>query len=368
MRVLFVGHTYRVKVNREKLKELAKYKDVELSVITPKKWHHFLRDITLEKGNENYDLIPLKTLFQGNEPIYFYLHPTLHLNKIKLDIIQVEQGAGALVYLQAIIMKKLFAPKAKMLFFTWWNLPYKPSLIEKINLKYTDCAIVGNEDAKNILVDHGFKNPIKILPQLGVDPKLYKKSDSTELKEKIELHSFVIGYVGRIIEQKGIITLIEAVARIEKDYQLLLVGRGELKDKIVDLATKKGIMGKIHFVDPVPHNKVPDYLNCMDVMVLPSLTTKSWKEQFGHVLIEAMSCEVPVIGSSSAEIPNVIGDAGLIFKEGNSNDLCEKLILLMSDEKLRETLAKKGRERVLQKYTHKKIAEETYKIYQELLE
>ena len=59
----------------------------------------------------------------------------------------------------------------------------------------------------------------------------------------------------------------------------------------------------------------------MDVSVLPSLTRPNWKEQFGRTLAEAMSCETPVIGSDSGEIPHVIGDAGLIFKEGDAQAL-----------------------------------------------
>ena len=58
-----------------------------------------------------------------------------------------------------------------------------------------------------------------------------------------------------------------------------------------------------------------------EVITLPSLSTSYWLEQFGHVLIEAMSCKTPVIGSSSAEIPKVIGDAGFVFKEGDADDL-----------------------------------------------
>ncbi len=104
----------------------------------------------------------------------------------------------------------------------------------------------------------------------------------------------------------------------------------------------------------------------MDVLVLPSLTPPYYKEQFGHILMEAMSCEVPVIGSTSGEIPNVIGDAGLVFEGGNAEQLADMLSLLIENEKYRNELAKKGRECVIKNYTWDKIAKETYKVYQEL--
>jgi glycosyltransferase involved in cell wall biosynthesis len=105
----------------------------------------------------------------------------------------------------------------------------------------------------------------------------------------------------------------------------------------------------------------------MDCLVLPSRTTKKWKEQFGRVLIEAMACEVPVIGSDSGEIPNVIGESGLIFKEGDVDDLASKLKLLITNMDLRVELAGKGRQRVLKHFTQEKVAKETYKIYQKMM-
>jgi glycosyltransferase involved in cell wall biosynthesis len=105
----------------------------------------------------------------------------------------------------------------------------------------------------------------------------------------------------------------------------------------------------------------------MDCLVLPSRTTRKWKEQFGRVLIEAMACEVPVIGSDSGEIPNVIGDSGLVFKEGDVGDLSSKLEVLINNKDVRVELARKGRQRVLNNFTQEKAAEETYKIYQKML-
>lgn len=374
MRVLFVGHTYMVGVNRRKLRELASFDDVKLSLVVPQEWPHYLkRNVVDPEENSQYALYPTRTIFHGRESLYFYFPDiTMHIHKIKPDIIHVEQGANALSYTQAILSKKIFAPRAKCLFFTWVNLPYTlrshRALVEKFNFSNSDYAIAGNQDAKNILRQRGFDKPIKVLPQLGVDVELYRKQDVTDLRDELGLDAFTIGYVGRFAEEKGLLTLIEAASTISEDYHLLLVGRGGLKPRMVKLATERGVNDRMHFIDTVPHHKVPLYMNCMDVMVLPSLTTPTWKEQFGHVLIEAMACKTPVIGSNSAEIPNVIGNAGLIFKEGDADDLAEKLQMVIENEGLRNELSQKGRRRVLEKYTHRMIAEETYKVYQELLE
>jgi glycosyltransferase involved in cell wall biosynthesis len=102
--------------------------------------------------------------------------------------------------------------------------------------------------------------------------------------------------------------------------------------------------------------------------VLPSLTRPNWIEKFGRVLIEAMACGVPVVGSNSGEIPNVIGEAGLIFKEGDPDDLRDKLDLLLSDKDLRNNLGKLGRERTVENYAWKSIARQTIKLYEQLMD
>jgi glycosyltransferase involved in cell wall biosynthesis len=80
-----------------------------------------------------------------------------------------------------------------------------------------------------------------------------------------------------------------------------------------------------------------------------------------------MACETPVIGSSSGEIPNVIGDAGLIFSEGNVQELSARVRQLLGDPALYARLATEGRQRVLENYTQQRIAEQTYEVYREMM-
>jgi glycosyltransferase involved in cell wall biosynthesis len=120
-------------------------------------------------------------------------------------------------------------------------------------------------------------------------------------------------------------------------------------------------------ISAVPHEEIPHYLNALDGLVLPSLTTPVWKEQFGHVLIEAMACEVPVIGSNSGAIPEVLGEAGLIFPEGDLTALSQAIMTLQSDAVRRAQLAQAGRVRVLAHYTHERIAAANAEFFQQVL-
>ena len=112
---------------------------------------------------------------------------------------------------------------------------------------------------------------------------------------------------------------------------------------------------------------MPDYFRGLDVLVAPSMSRPNWTEQFGRVLVESMACGVPVIGSSSGEIPNVIGDAGLIFPEGDVDGLASALQTLMDDPSRRDEMGARGRSRVLDKFTQARIVDETYAVYCELM-
>jgi glycosyltransferase involved in cell wall biosynthesis len=149
---------------------------------------------------------------------------------------------------------------------------------------------------------------------------------------------------------------------------LRLVGDGPYRPRLEALSAKLGLAERVQFEPWKPAAEMPDYLSGLDVLVLPSLTRRNWKEQFGRVLVEAMACEVPVIGSSSGEIPHVIGDAGLVFPENDVAALRDALSELMNDPGLRAQLSQRGRARVLEHYTQQRIATETYDVYQRLLD
>jgi glycosyltransferase involved in cell wall biosynthesis len=112
---------------------------------------------------------------------------------------------------------------------------------------------------------------------------------------------------------------------------------------------------------------MPDFYRSLDVLVCPSLSTKRWVEQYGRVLIEAMACGIPVVGSDSGEIPHVIGEAGLVCAEGNTEALREQLQRLMDTPALGVLLSLAGRERATDLYTHEHIARQTEEAYRAVL-
>ena len=387
MKVLVASHTYIVDLNCEKFREVARVDSkIEVAIVVPKRWRPGgiqNKIIEPQPCNEgNFCIVPITNFSENNQGLLtFGFEIVPFLRSFKPDIIQVEQGVKSFAYAQLITLNKLLGLKAKNCFFTWWNLPYTNkfpvSLLEQYNLSNTDGLIAGNQDGAEILREHGYQGKIKVMPQLGVDEKLFSPRFEPELTEQchIENDDFVIGFVGRFVEEKGILTLIEAVSKLtEKNWKLLLLGRGELKTEIQKRAAERGIQDRLIIVESVPHDEVPRYINLMNVLVLPSettykfktLTAVGWKEQFGHVLIEAMACKVAVIGSDSGEIPHVIRDTGLVFPEGDATQLSMNLQQLMENSELRAYLARQGYEKAMKQYTNRALAQELLAFYQTL--
>ena len=182
---------------------------------------------------------------------------------------------------------------------------------------------------------------------------------------------FTIGYVGRLVPAKGVHILLKAAARLTFPYRIRLVGTGPAEPELRAQAASLGIQDRVAFMGQAASDAMPARYRAMHVCVLPSLTMPNWKEQFGRVLIEAMACGVPVVGSESGEIPETIGSddenqGGRTFPEGNAAALAAILTELRENPALRHDLGNQGRARVLCEFTQERIAAKTVLMYRQL--
>lgn len=389
MRILVASHSYIVDLNCEKLRVLARLEpDIEVTVVVPRRWrpggvqNKIIETQPLQEGS--FRVVPVPSFSENNQGLLTFGTEIISLlRQFRPQIIQVEQGAKALGYAQLITLNKLLGLKAKNLFFTWWNLPYDlkfpVSVLEAYNLGNTHGVIAGNQDGVEVLRQHGYHGPAKVMPQLGVDENRFRPQPQPELKSQLGIQpdEFVVGFVGRFVEEKGLLTLGKALAGLQgRPWKWLLLGRGPLQSVLMEKAVEWGIKEQLIWVESVPHDEVPSYINVMDTLLLPSetnyqfktLTAVGWKEQFGHVLIEAMASKVPVIGSDSGEIPYVIGDAGLVFPEGDVSALQNCLVSLMEQPELAAKLGHLGYERAMSQYTNQALARQLLDFYKQLLE
>ncbi len=153
---------------------------------------------------------------------------------------------------------------------------------------------------------------------------------------------FTVGYAGRLVPNKGLLDLLAAVRLLAAPVELLLIGDGEQRAQLEG----QSIPGsRVRVVDDLSHEEMASGYDQLDVLALPSHTTPTWKEQFGRVIVEALWCGVPVVGSDSGEIPWLIEltGGGLVYPEGDSEALAARLAELREQPELRERLAQTGR-------------------------
>ncbi len=379
MRIVVISHSCVREINQSVYAELASQPGMELVVVTPGKWKSDLanRTFLFEKNRQIKNLILPKPVFRPGSQIYhFYWSLFLDVfRQYQPELLFLDEEPWSLSALQTFLVAK--ALSVKLAFYTKENIfrrwPPPLSWIEYLLLHHTEHAVAVSNEAKDVLLRKNCQAPITVIPH-AIDPELFCRQVNKRLKRELSLNGMVIGYLGRLDIDKGLVSLIKAMARVRckaphLDFGALIVGEGPDRKQLERLASDLGLRSKIHFTGYIPHHQTPQYIKCMDLLVLPSLTRPYWKEQFGRVLIEALACGVPVIGSNSGEIPHIIDKTGggIVFHEGDVEELVEKLLILMENRDFRERLASTGKKTVLRSYACSIIADQFSTLFREVL-
>jgi len=364
MRVLMLSKACIVGAYQRKLEELARLPGMELTVVVPPYWRDERGTTQLERQHtEGYNLVVAPMILNGNFHLHFYPGLGKQLRLVKPDLVHIDEEPYNLATAHALWLARHSGTKS--LFFSWQNIlrryPLPFRLLERYVLQHADYGLVGNQESKEVWRTKGYEGPLAIIPQFGVDPDIFEPGPRAAGR------GFIVGYLGRLVAEKGVDLLLDALAGLQGVWRAYILGSGPERKALQDQARRLGLADRVTFEDWLPSAQMPAYYRQLDVLVVPSRTRPNWKEQFGRVLIEAMACGVPVVGSDSGEIPNVIGDSGLIFREGRVDILREHLARLLRDLGLRSDLAQRGRERVLAHYTQAQIAAETYEVYKAIL-
>ncbi len=356
---------------------------VNLTVVVPLKSGSLIYNT--KHNEEKFKYVPLKLKAAFN---FFSLF--LAIKKIKPDVIHVMDEYTNFSLFQTIICRNilhvLYGKKIPIFSFSFINLPLESLplsfkspvvLFRRVIQKFLFPFILyyhkrnlngivgGNKESLEIIKNLGAKAPAKLI-FWGVNINLFFPKNRDKSREKLGIPQNIklIGYFGRIIEEKGLDTLVLAVNKIN-DCHLIFVGDGDYKNTLTKIIDSLDIKNRTFFYKSVNHADLVDFYSALDVFILPSKTMPQWEEQYGRVLVEAMACGLPVIGSSSGAIPTVLEGypKGLIFKEGDVDNLVEKI---KEVEKLKfpESFSTN---KFLYKFSIENFVSENIKFYKELL-
>ncbi|RLG21352.1 hypothetical protein DRN74_02195 [Candidatus Micrarchaeota archaeon] len=319
----------------------------EVHIITPKKWQNVFR---LPKDYDSIHFHFCDDKFHGNASLYFIPCVSKYVKELKPDLIfTMAEPWSLLVTNNEMIANKFKIPHVIAM---WENLdkdlPFPFSRFEKRNIKGIEGLINGNPEGWEIYKRKGAKCLHHIDPLGAVDIKEFSKKKG-DLRKELKLKGKkVILYAGRFVPQKGLLYIINSMGEVLKNVDnahYLFVGKGELEERLKEEIRKKGVEDRVTIINWVPREKMPMLYNTADVFLYPSYRTKKWAEQFGFALIEAMACETPVITASSGSIPWVVGDAAIVVKPKNSDELGKAIVKVLTDDKLRRRLIEKGKKR-----------------------
>ena len=376
MKVLLVSHTCQSRTEGQpKAVCLHRQRGLELRVLVPDRWRNYgawRQPDPVDPAQFRLEVGRVRWPWLAGAQFYLHWYPGLAklLREFRPDIIDLWEEPWGLVSAHACWLRGRLLPGTRIISETEQNvnkrLPPPFEQFRRYVYRRTDFVVCRNTEAREVVEAKGYRGPMQVVPN-AVDAALFRPMDRAACRRtlpSVSRFEFLAGDVGRLVEEKGLLDLVDALEFCPPTLGLLLVGAGPLRPRLEQRARELGRESQLVFEAARPLQELPALMNALDVLVLPSRTTPSWKEQFGRVIIEAYACGVTVLGSDSGAIPDVVGAGGLIFPEGDARALAAALASLQADPARRAELGKTGRQMVDEQYTWEHVAETMMAIYE----
>jgi glycosyltransferase involved in cell wall biosynthesis len=337
-----ISHPAVVTVNQEVYRELASRDLWDITIVVPSRWRHsYAHGLVTPEALEGMEsaLHPLPVAFPGRQQRHFYLAACGSLcARLRPDVAFIEAESFSL---SATQWRRALSKH---------GIPFGVQCAENIDrplpaalrrlrgavLREAAFVAARSESAARLAHRWGARGQVALAPHAV---------PGWDVLPTPGARPFTIGYAGRLVESKGLFDLLDAVRLLEGPVELLLIGDGDLRSRLEG----QPIPGStVRVIDNLTHAEMPAGYAQIDVLALPSRTTPTWEEQFGRVIVEALGCGVPVIGSDSGEIPWLIETTGggLVFPEGDIRALADRLTELRESPARRHALAEAGGEAV----------------------
>lgn len=260
----------------------------------------------------------------------------------------------------------LFMKNIKVIARQGIDYPFKNNFRYKIAYNQLADIIVANSEAtKSTMLKSApwlKEERVKVIYN-GINPELYKPVHTKDLRNEFgfEKDNFVIGFVGRLSIQKGILYALEGFNIVNKKHnnvRLLICGDGELKSDVEKFISENQLEQKVHLAGF--RKDIPDVMKTIDVLLTPSL----W-EGFGIVLIEAMASGKPCVATKTSSIPEIVEDSvnGFLVPPEDSQSIAESLIKLISNPQLVRQMGQAGIQTINEKFTIDKMIKEYEKLF-----
>jgi len=256
----------------------------------------------------------------------------------------------------------------KLLLTSWETIPGNnegtaaKKKIKRFSLSYGDKILTYTKKAKKALLIEGVPAKKIITIPLSIDAEVFKPAVSDTVDRKTIL------FVGRLVPEKGILDLYEAYKLIVPhfpEYILRIVGRGPLERSLGELIHIDRLEDRV-IIENKEYSGMPDVYRESTIGVFPSVSTETWEEQYGMVILEALSTGLPIITTRSGTIPEVAGDACIYTEESDPAGLAQKIRHMLTDKSETRKIGTMGRRRTETTFNIRLFSESIKKLYNSL--
>jgi len=364
-RVLIISHIYLDPSRRGKVRALAA-RGLEVTLGVPQRWTETALGRSIEtiwerQGGVEIFPIPARHHHDGTT-LRFGRRELLSLLRDKRpDLVQVEEEPLSQAARQVVWAARRSNVPAVL--FTQENVERPSSVLARWRIHRTlervRGVIAGSVAAADLVHRERPDVPVAVIPQIGVAVP--------PAPEHAYHEGLAIGCVGRLVAEKGLDTLLEALAENRSEHwHLTVVGEGPDRERLERVTSEMRLAARVRWAGALPPDRLARLWPELDVLVLPSRKLPAWTEPVGQVLMEAMAHEVAVVGSNAGVIPEVIGDSGVIVPPGDAAALAAALRRLGAETE-RRPLVQAARARAMQRFSDDAVAEATMRFWERIL-
>jgi glycosyltransferase involved in cell wall biosynthesis len=362
-RVLIASHVYVEPTARGKLRALAA-RGLDLTVALPQQW----RDAQLGRPQESswerqqaLELFPIPVTHPGDVPRARFRPRALAtlVRDKRPELIQIEAEPESALARQVVrLATRLRIPTVLV---TAANVDGDRSWMDgrrrRRTLRRLRGALAASDGAARLVRRDAPRVPIGIIPPKG--------TSAPPTPAHVDHAGLAVGFVGRLVPHRGLDTLLQALAHLRHaDWRLTIVGEGPERERLERLASELRLAARVRWAGALP--LLREFWPELDVLVVPSRPTATWNEPTAEAVAEAMAYEVPVIGSDTGVLPELIGEGGLVTPPGEAGALADALGRML-DPAVRHAFARAARARALKLFSHEAVAERTLAFWESLL-
>ena len=365
-RVLRVYHSAVVSEYRERDHLLRSRHGYDLHLVSPPAWHE---GGSLVRAIDDAE-VPLHIVPVRGRPhpiLFWYATGPLRrvLRELRPDIVDLHEEPYSLAVAAALRVVREEVPNAPVCMYTAQNIlkRYPPPFrqLERRAMRSAAAVYPCSAEAGEVMIAKGFAAAVTVLP-LGVSLRSGPRTDFGQ-------DGLRVGFLGRLETYKGgeIAVRAFAGAAADTDAVLEIVGAGSQRAALECCAQDLGVASRVVFTGAVSQEEALARIHSYDVVLVPSLSTPSWKEQFGRIPAQALEAGTPVIASDSGSLREVLGDCGELAEEGNVGDFARRLARLLRDPARRADLSMRGQQRAADRFSWETVSDGFDQMYREML-